>query len=164
MSAAAGTNGSDASTQRALIENLLAQYAFDLDSGRFKDLGELFAHASVTIVGGPVDGRKATGAAEVSSMFRRSILRDPDTGQVSLIRHQTSNVQIILTSESTANAKSYYIAFQQTRTSPLQAVASGMYVDMLELVDGEWRFRDRQIVVDQTGDLASGVQARMGTK
>jgi hypothetical protein len=148
---------------RGSIENLLAEYAFELDAGHFSALGELFAGGSVLIVGGPVDGRRADGATEIAEMFRKSILRDPETGDISLIRHQTSNVHITLTSPTSAEVKSYYIAFQQTTASPFQPVASGMYIDTVEVVDDAWRFKLRKITVDQSGALSGDIQARMKT-
>jgi hypothetical protein len=44
--------------------------------------------------------------------------------------------------------------YQATPQLPLQCVIAGRYHDVLEKVDGAWRFRDRYIIGDLLGDLS----------
>jgi hypothetical protein len=54
----------------------------------------------------------------------------------------------------TAAARSYFSVLQQVGDGPLQAIVAGRYHDRFERVDGAWRFSERRIFVDLTGDLS----------
>ena len=58
-----------------------------------------------------------------------------------------------LRANDAATAKSYYVVFQATDALPFQAIVGGRYEDRFERVDGEWRFADRVVIVDQIGDM-----------
>ena len=139
---------------RGAIENVMVLYTEALDAGVFEALGELFEHGSVTIEGGPHDGRQASGAHDVADLYRSIVALDPEQG-VTGTRHFITNIFIEI-DEGRHNAigRSYFAVTQQTRALPLQVVACGGYHDRYELIEARWRFRARRIVCDQVGDLS----------
>ena len=54
-----------------------------------------------------------------------------------------------------ATSRSYYTVFQQVDDEPLQPIIAGRYHDRFELVDGAWRWAERDYsLVDRVGDLS----------
>ena len=141
-------------SERGAIENVMVLYTEALDGGVFDALGELFEHGSVTIEGGPHDGRQASGARDVADLYRSIVALDPELG-VTGTRHFITNIFIEI-DEAGRNsiARSYFAVTQQTPALPLQVVACGGYHDRYEVIDARWRFRARRIVCDQVGDLS----------
>ena len=79
-------------------------------------------------------------------------------------KHVCTNAIIELDSSGTkAAVRSYFLAQQQFDDFPLQPVAAGRYHDTVDLVDGEWRFASREVLLDFVGDTSryftSGVDA-----
>ncbi len=69
-------------------------------------------------------------------------------------RHITTNVIIEVDEEpGTAISRSYFTALQALPDLPLQPIASGRYRDRFQGRDGQWRFLERQVSVDLTGDV-----------
>jgi len=137
--------------ERGDIENLMASYTEALDEARFADLGELFAHGTVTIEGGPHSGASASGSDEVAALYRSIVALDAQgrTGT----RHFITNIFVRVDATS-AVARSYFAVSQQTSLLPLQLVACGTYRDTYTTIEGSWRFASRHIVCDQVGDLS----------
>jgi ketosteroid isomerase-like protein len=130
------------------IENLIATYAELVDGGDFAGLGTLLADATFTGSGAPV-----SGATAIEQMFRDMlIVYDDGTPRT---KHVTTNL-IIDTDEhaGTATARSYITVFQARPGLALQAIMSGRYHDRFARRDGHWRFTERQIKIDLTGDLS----------
>ncbi|MNO04883.1 hypothetical protein D3C81_2260660 [compost metagenome] len=48
--------------------------------------------------------------------------------------------------------------FQATEQLPLQAIASGRYLDRFARIDGQWCFTAREYRLDLTGDLSRHLQ------
>jgi 3-phenylpropionate/cinnamic acid dioxygenase small subunit len=143
-----------ASDHRGEIENLLARYAEHLDDGAFDALGALFANGTVTIEGGPADGRIATGGAEAAALYRDILLIDPVSGRPET-RHLITNIQVNVATETIATARCYFCVMQQTPALALQPIATGVYRDTLERLGDQWVFRTRHILCDQVGDLSA---------
>ena len=61
-------------------------------------------------------------------------------------------------SAGTASARSCYTVFQATEQLPLQAIASGRYLDRFARIDGQWCFTERQYRLDLPGDLSRHLQ------
>jgi hypothetical protein len=70
-------------------------------------------------------------------------------------RHLATNAMIdIDEAADRATARSYFVVLQATDRLPFQPIAGGRYEDRFERVDGEWRFAERLIHVDQIGDMS----------
>jgi len=137
------------------IENLIATYAELVDNGDFAGLGALLADATFTGSGAPV-----SGAAAIAQMFRDMlIVYDDGTPRT---KHVTTNIIIDADEDAgTASARSYVTVFQARPGLTLQAIVSGRYQDRFERRDGQWRFTERRIRIDLTGDLSGHLhQAR----
>jgi hypothetical protein len=135
---------------RGVIENLMASYAEALDGADFAALGSLFRDATVTIEGGPQDGSRATGEADVEALYRSIVALD-DAGAPGT-RHFLTNFHIQVDADE-ATGRSYFAVTQQTPSLPLQIVACGAYADTYARTPDGWAFRSRHIVCDQVGDL-----------
>jgi hypothetical protein len=138
-----------------VIENLIATYAELVDNGDFGGLGALLADATFTGSGSPV-----SGAAAIEQMFRDMLIVYADG--TPRTKHITTNV-IIDADEGAgaATARSYVTVFQARPGLTLQAIMSGRYQDRFQRRDGHWRFTERQVRVDLTGDLSGHLrQAR----
>lgn len=138
-----------------MIENLIATYAELVDNGDFGGLGALLADATFTGSGSPV-----SGAAAIEQMFRDMWIVYADG--TPRTKHITTNV-IIDADEGAgaATGRSYVTVFQARPGLTLQAIMSGRYQDRFQRRDGHWRFTERQVRVDLTGDLSGHLrQAR----
>ena len=133
------------------IQNLVALYGERLDAGDFAGVGELLAHAVVTVEGvkAPIRGDPETHRARFEQWTRRY----PDDGTPHT-KHVTTNLIIEVDEDAgTATCRSYITVFQQTPALPLQPIFQGRYHDSFDRVDGKWRFIRRHILNDRLGDL-----------
>ena len=129
------------------IARLIHTYAERLDLGDFAGVARLFEHATYrSSAGGHYQG--AAAVREVLDRLVRLYDGVPRT------KHVMSNVIIdVDEGAGTAQSRTYFTVFQATLDVPLQAVICGRYHDRFERVDGAWRFADRFIQIDLTGDL-----------
>lgn len=137
----------DPSSSYRAIEKLIMTYAELVDDGNFAGLGTLIAAATFTGGGAPVSGADA-----IQQMFRNTVIVYADG--TPRTRHITTNVIIEVDEEpGTAISRSYFTALQALPDLPLQPIASGRYRDRFQGRDGQWRFLERQVSVDLTGDV-----------
>jgi hypothetical protein len=131
------------------IENLIATYAELVDEGDFAGVGRLLADATFTGGGAPVTGAGATEAL-LRSMV---ILYEDGTPRT---KHVTTNIAIDVDEEAgTAVSRAYFTVLQAVPGLTLQPVAVGRYRDRFERVGPGWRFAERQVRVDLTGDVSN---------
>jgi 3-phenylpropionate/cinnamic acid dioxygenase small subunit len=130
------------------IENLIAAYAELVDDGDFAGLGRLLADATFTGSGALVSGPDA-----IEQMFRDMlIVYDDGTPRT---KHVTTNVVIDVDEEAgTAVARAYFTVLQALPGLPLQPIVSGRYRDRFDRRDRQWRFAERRVRIDLTGDLS----------
>ena len=130
------------------IENLIAAYAELVDDGDFAGLGRLLADATFTGSGAPVSGPDA-----IEQMFRDMlIVYDDGTPRT---KHVTTNVIIDVDEQTgTATSRAYFTVLQALPGLPLQPIVSGRYRDRFDRRDGQWRFAERRVRIDLTGDLS----------
>ena len=130
------------------IENLIAAYAELVDDGDFAGLGALLAEATFTGGGGAISGQSA-----IAKMFRDMVIvYDDGTPRT---KHVTTNIAIEVDEDTgTAVSRSYFTVLQAPPGLPLQTIAAGRYRDRFERSVGQWRFADRQVCVDLTGDVS----------
>jgi 3-phenylpropionate/cinnamic acid dioxygenase small subunit len=134
------------------ISDLLYRYAEAIDAGRLEEAAALFRHARIE-----AGGNGTLDAQGLLALWRRLIILYPcGTPRT---RHLISNPIIeIDESAGTATARSCYTVFQATEQLPLQAIASGRYLDRFARIDGQWCFTERQYRLDLTGDLSRHLQ------
>jgi 3-phenylpropionate/cinnamic acid dioxygenase small subunit len=135
------------------ITNLLYRYAECVDTGDFKTMAELFAHAQMRTRLDNGEIGMLDGPSVASNMSQQVVIYPDGTPRT---KHVTTNAIVEVDEDAgVADARSYYTVFQQLDDFPLQAIITGHYVDRFERVDGEWRwaFRDYSFV-DQIGDLS----------
>jgi ketosteroid isomerase-like protein len=129
------------------IRGLLHEYAARLDAGDLDGVAALFAAATFR---SPA-GTHLEGAADVRRMFDAMLLYDgvPST------RHLITGAVIDVVGPAAARSTCQFVVVQAVGGSPLAPVLAGRYVDEFDRgPDGRWRFRDRLVVSDLTGDLS----------
>ncbi|HEY2239071.1 MAG TPA: nuclear transport factor 2 family protein [Streptosporangiaceae bacterium] len=136
------------------IANLIARYAFVTDDGDFAALGDLFAQGSFALNGGPA----VHGAAAVTALAERVLQTYPDG--TPRTRHVATNLLIDIDEPAgSARSRSYFTVFQSLPEFPLQPIAAGRYRDRFTRDgDGGWRFAERAVSTDFTGDTRHHVR------
>ena len=147
MAASASDSLDPAASYRA-IENLITTYAELVDDGDFAGLGALLADAAFTGGGSSVNGPEA-----IERMFRAVVIvYDDGTPRT---KHVTTNIAIEVNEEAgTAVSRAYFTVLQAVPGLALQPVAAGRYRDRFERAGPRWRFSERQVQVDLTGDVS----------
>ena len=140
------------------ITTLMYRYAECVDAADFAGIGALFADGRLTTRG----MRGATiGAEAVRDLYTHTNKVHPN-GTL-MTRHLTTNVIVdIDEAADTATARSSFVVFQATPSVPLQPIVTGRYRDRFERVDGEWRFAEREMGVEQFGDVSDHLLIDLG--
>ncbi len=130
------------------IHNLLYRYAEAIDAGCLDEAAALFRHARIE-----AGGNGTLDHAGLLALWRRIIVLYPcGTPRT---RHLISNPIVdIDEATGTATARSCYTVFQATEQLPLQAIASGRYLDRFACIDGQWCFTAREYRLDLVGDMS----------
>ncbi len=132
------------------ITTLMFRYAEYVDAADFDGIGSLFAHGEMT-----TRGMKGAiiGADAVRDLYVRSNRVHP--GGTLLTRHLTTNVIVDIDEDhDRAEARSSFVVLQATPTVPLQPIVTGRYRDEFHRHDGEWWFAQREMGVEQIGDVS----------
>ena len=131
------------------ILNLLYSYCELQDAADFTGVAELFRHSGYRVH----DGEEHFGYDEVHALkTAHDKVYDDETLRT---KHVMTNTIIELDPDGrSARTRSYFTVYQATPQLPLQCVIAGRYHDVLEKVEGAWRFRDRYIIGDLLGDLS----------
>jgi ketosteroid isomerase-like protein len=117
------------------IQELAAQYANALDSGKFDEWLDTWADDGVWEGGlGRYEGKSSLAKLPVDLGAR-----------IQGKRHVMCNF-VINGEGDQATLHSYLLVFE--RESSPQLVASGVYVDVLKRIDGRWRFAQRTVKLD----------------
>lgn len=133
------------------IKAVMYTYAECVDLARFDELGELFSHGVLTSTSAadPDDGMSGEDVAA----FYAATNKVHGDGTLRT-RHVSSNVIVDVAEDGqTASARSYFAVHQGTDALPLQPIVAGRYEDDFALIDGQWRFARRLVIVDQIGDM-----------
>lgn len=134
------------------ITNLVYRYAELIDAGDLAGVGELFTHGAIDAGGARLEGRDA-----VTAMYSSVILYDDGTPAT---KHVTTNLIVDVDEDSgTGTCRSYVTVFQYLSDFPLQPVYQCRYLDSFERVDGEWRFKLREMVDHRPGDTSRHLRA-----
>ena len=122
--------------EKDAIREVLAEYCFCLDGGRFADMAALFAPDGTwhTAFG------KATGRAEIEALANRVATRNgPRPRGV----HMVSNIVIRLAGDQ-AIVMSNWTLVQNSPDGPIVG-SGGAYADTMVRRDGRWLFQYRKI-------------------
>ena len=119
------------------IREVLAEYCFRLDEGRFDGMAELFTEDGTwdTAFG------KATGRAAIAELARS--LRARAEQPRPRAAHLTTNIAIDLDGAH-ARVRSDWMVVQNSPQGP-KVGSGGAYIDEMVSADGRWLFRYRKI-------------------
>ena len=119
------------------IREVLAEYCFRLDEGRFDGMAELFTEDGTwdTAFG------KATGRAAIAELARR--LRERGAQPRPRAVHLTTNIAIDVDGAH-ARVRSNWMVVQNSPQGP-KVGSGGAYIDEMVSADGRWLFRYRKI-------------------
>ncbi len=132
------------------IERLLYAYSDTIDRGDFESTAKLFGSDGLY---GLVDAGAAKGADQVLATMRGTV-RTYDG--VPRTRHVVTNVVIDVDAGLTSGrARSYVNVVHQAPGQPLASIVAGTYHDRVHLVDGEWQFAERRMLIELVGDLST---------
>ena len=141
------------------ILNLMFRYTECVDQANFAGLSEVFAHGQIR--SNSMEDGAIVGAAV--GKFYKSINVVHEDGTLRT-RHLTTNVRIDIEEEDDrATARSYFVVLQATPNLPFQPIVGGRYEDRFESVDGEWRFAERVMLVDQIGNVEEHLSFDLST-
>lgn len=130
------------------IENLVYAYAERMDAGDFSGVAALFDRATY----GPAGGPMLSGCAELDAVLRSMVQLH---GPTPATKHVTTNVVVEVDGDGLgANARSYFTVLQALADFPLQVIVAGRYHDRFVRDDSGWRFAERVVWMDLTGDLS----------
>jgi hypothetical protein len=119
------------------IREVMAEYCFRLDDGRFADMAALFAEDGTWDTAfGKATGRAAI--AELASSLRTRAQQPRPRGV-----HLVTNIVITLDGEH-ARVRSNWMVMQNDPQGP-QIGSGGAYLDEMVRSDGSWLFRYRKI-------------------
>ena len=134
------------------ITKLMFRYAECVDTADFDGLSELFARGVLTSSAAADPGEGMRGADVGRFYAATNKVHEDGTLRT---RHLATNLIVEIEEDAdTATARSYYVVLQATGKLPFQAIVGGRYEDRFERVDGEWRFTDRVVLVDQIGEMS----------
>ncbi len=131
------------------IPNLIYRYAAAIDAADFEGAAAMFDQGHVT-----VDGNKIKGAENIKAMWHSWIRLYPDG--TPRTRHLITNPIIELSGdEKTASCQAQWTVLQATDELPFQPIATGRYLDSFAIIDGVWRYTEKQYLqTDLVGDTS----------
>ena len=140
------------------ITTLMYRYAEYVDAADFAGIGALFAKGEMTTRGMP---GAIVGAEAVAKLYTHTNKVHPN-GTL-LTRHLTTNVIVDIDEVAdSATARSSFVVFQATPTVRLQPIVAGRYRDTFARNDGEWHFSQREMGVEQIGDVSDHLLIDLG--
>ncbi len=132
------------------IERLLFAYSDGIDRGDFESTAALFG---VEGLYGLVGAGAAKGAEQVLATMRASVRTYDGLPRT---RHVVTNVVIDLDDGDTSGrVRSYVNVLHQAPGHSLAPIVAGTYHDRVHLVDGEWQFAERRMLIELVGDLST---------
>ena len=123
------------------IRELLHDYCFCMDEGRFAELADLFTADGKWIA----PYRSARGPAAIAAWLTQSVPPSPRR------MHYVMNSVIAVTGD-TATAKSNYLVMVEGPDGPVPSVC-GTYADVLARTAAGWRLRRRELIHAFKGEM-----------
>jgi hypothetical protein len=134
------------------IEQKIYQMGYALEDGDFERVGELLRHATY---GADRIGRRAfRGKNEIRDQYVRTNITYPGHGRATREMYTNVVIDVDLDTGAARSTTAYTVA-QQTPDgeSPFALLVAGRYEDEWTLVDDDWRWSDRYVVVQFKNDL-----------
>jgi hypothetical protein len=128
-------------SDKEAIRELLHQYCFCMDEGRFAELGALFAADGEWIA----PYRSVRGTVAITAWLAQSVPASPRR------MHYVMNSVIVVTGDA-ATAKSNYLVMVEGPDGPVPSVC-GTYVDQLTRGADGWRLRRRELIHAFKGEM-----------
>jgi 3-phenylpropionate/cinnamic acid dioxygenase small subunit len=144
---AAADAPSTASVQdRAAIQNLIAKYAFALDTLNADLYASVFApDAEFTFGGNTYKGRdKIRGV--IASIKERRAAQPASDKPAPKSYHAITNTLIEFTNDTHAHHRSYWQTLSGQSSGPFTVGGMGVYEDTIVKVNGEWLIQKRDIL------------------
>lgn len=139
----------------AEILRLCFTYPEYLDAGDFQAVGRLLEHGSLKVLGDEV-----SGAEDIATFYFSSVHLFDGSPRT---KHVLTNAIVDVDDDGTnATCRSYFQVLQALPDFPLQIIAAGRYVDTFAKSDDGWRFVEKQIRADFTGDASRHVIGYQG--
>jgi len=139
-------------TAHRQIEQKIYRMGYALENGDFELVGDLLRYATF---GADQIGRRAfEGREAIRDQYARTNITYPEHGRAT--REMYTNVLIDIDLDTkTARSTTAYTVAQQTPDggSPFALLVAGRYEDEWALIDDEWHWTDRFIVVQFKNDL-----------
>lgn len=133
-------------SDRERIAALVHSYARLLDAGDVDGVVALFEHSTWRSF---PNGSVRRGGAEVRPVYENLVAADGDLRT----KHLLTNLSIeVAPGATTASSHCNWTVLEGGPGQPIDIALSGQYTDTFEKVGGAWRFTDRLITIDLTGD------------
>lgn len=134
------------------IEQKIYRMGYALENGDFELVGELLRHATF---GADRLGRRVfNGKQQIQDQYARTNITYPGHGRAT--REMYTNVLIDIELDlGTGTSTTAYTVAQQIpdSDSAFELLVAGRYEDEWSLIDGDWHWTDRYIVVQFKNDL-----------
>ena len=129
------------------ISALVHSYARLLDDGDVDAVAALFEHSTWRSL---PHGSTLRGSAEVRPVYEQLLAQDPPLRT----KHLLTNLSIAVEpGAKTASSHCYWTVLEGAPGERIEIALSGQYTDSFEKVGRAWRFTDRLITVDLTGEV-----------
>ena len=144
---------------RYAIEDIIFRYAEALDGGDLETVSQLFAAGAIK----PAVGEPAQGAEGVFKLYSSVVkFYDADENEVPYkrrqctprTRHLTTNLIFEFDNAvAEAQVRSYFTVYQNLRGRN-EIIVGGRYVDQFRRTISGWQLAERQIHIENAGDLS----------
>jgi 3-phenylpropionate/cinnamic acid dioxygenase small subunit len=144
--AAADAASATAAQDRAAIQNLIAKYAFALDTLNADLYASVFApNAEFTFGGNTYKGRDQIRGI-IANIKERRAARPATDGPAPKSYHAITNTMIEFVNDHQAHHRSYWQTISGQSSGPFSVGGMGLYEDTLVKVDDEWLIQKREIL------------------
>ncbi len=131
---------------RAAIQNLIAKYAFALDTLNADLYASVFApDAEFTFGGNTYKGRDAIRGV-VASIKERRAAQPVSDKPAPKSYHAITNTLIEFTNDTHAHHRSYWQTLSGQSSGPFTVGGMGVYEDTIVKMNGEWLIQKREIL------------------
>ena len=134
------------------IEQKLYRMGYALENGDFELVGELLRHASF---GADRIGRRILkGKEQIRDQYTRTNITYPGHGRATRELYTNVLIEIDLDAGTARSTTAYTVAQQPPDgVSRFELLVAGRYEDEWALIDGEWHWTDRYVVMQFKNDL-----------
>jgi hypothetical protein len=134
------------------IEQKIYRMGYALEDGDFALVGSLLRHATF---GADRIGRQVfRGEQEVREQYERTNRTYPGHGRATREMYTNVVIDIDLDRQSATSTTAYTVAQQVPGSdAPFALIVAGRYEDAWAVIDGEWHWVDRYVVVQFKNDL-----------